>query len=198
MNVATARAIRSDVIVGVRRLVAERLVIGTTGNVSGRAEDRIVITPTRTSYDTLGPDQLVEVELSSGRERPEGRASRELPLHLATYAERQDVSAVVHTHSPHATAWSFLNLPLEPVTEEFSYYDIGRVMTCSGGAGTTALAQAAAEALTSANGVLLAGHGVVTVGETVEAAVTRAAAIEHAAQIAFLLRNACRCTAPAR
>jgi L-fuculose-phosphate aldolase len=193
MTIAAERPIRTEVVAGVRRLVAERLVIGTTGNVSGRVGDRIVITPTRTSYDGLDAEQLVPVELSNGREPPPRRASRELPLHLAIYATRDDVSAVVHTHSPHATAWSFLDRPLEPLTEEFSYYDIGRVMTCSGGAGTTALAESAAEALASANGVLLAGHGVVSVGETVEAAVARAAAIEHAAQVAFLLRNGCRC-----
>jgi L-fuculose-phosphate aldolase len=187
------RASRAEVIAGVRQLVAQCLLIGTTGNVSARVGERIVITPTRTSYAALDPQQLVEVDLPSGRERPARRASRELPLHLAVYATRPDVAAVVHTHSPHATAWSFLDRPLEPATEELSYYGIGHVVTCSGGAGTTALAESAAEALAAANGVLLRGHGVVSIGDTVEAAVNRAAAIEHVAQIAFLLRHGCRC-----
>jgi L-fuculose-phosphate aldolase len=178
-----------DVIAGVRRLVSERLVIGTTGNVSGRAENRILITPTRTAYDTLDPDQLVEVELSSGRARPGRQPSRELPLHLATYGARADVSAVVHTHSPHATAWSFLNRPLEPATEDLSYYGIGEVATCRGGPGTVALAESVARALATSNGVLLAGHGVVSIGETVDMAVHRAAAIEHVAHVALLLRG---------
>jgi L-fuculose-phosphate aldolase len=180
-------AIRLDVIAGVRRLVAERLVIGTTGNVSARAGDRVVITPTRTSYAGMRPEDLVEVERSARRAVG---ASRELPLHLAAYAARPDVFAVVHTHSPHATAWSFLGSALEPEVEDLTYYAVGPVLTCAGEPGSTGLAASAAAALAGSNGVLLAGHGVVTVADTVELAVHRAAAIEHAAQVALLVRGA--------
>ena len=183
--------IRLDVMAGVRRLVAERLVIGTTGNVSARAGERVVITPTRTSYAGMRPEDLVEVALSGRREeRAAVGASRELPLHLAAYAARPDVFAVVHTHSPNATAWSFLGSVLEPEVEDLTYYAVGPVLTCAGEPGSTGLAASAAAALAGSNGVLLAGHGVVTVADTVELAVHRAAAIEHAAQVALLVRGA--------
>jgi L-fuculose-phosphate aldolase len=114
----------------------------------------------------------------------------ELPLHLAVYRTRPDVRAVVHTHSAHATAWSFLDRPIEPVTEDLTYHGLGRVGTCGGGPpGSEALAASVARALRSEHGVLVAGHGVVAVGDTVELAIARVAAIEHVAQIAWLLRH---------
>ncbi|HMJ37751.1 MAG TPA: class II aldolase/adducin family protein [Baekduia sp.] len=181
---------RLQVVDAVGRMVAARLLIGTTGNVSVRSDRGILITPTRAAYHRLEPADLVKVEVGVRSPRRPATAptpSLELPLHLAIYAARPDVGAVVHTHTPFATAWSFLGRPLEPFTEDFAYYQLGTVRPCAGDAGGEALAVAAAAALDDANGVLLARHGVVSVGATLDLAVDRAAAIEHVAQVAWLL-----------
>jgi L-fuculose-phosphate aldolase len=180
-----------QVVAGARTLTDAGLVVGTVGNVSARVGNRVRITPTRRAYDQLTTEDLVTTDLDgrlvAGRHGP----SRELPLHLAAYRERDEIRAVVHTHSPFATAWSFLGSPLEPLTEEISYYGIGPVRTCAlQDAGSDALAEAAVAALGRSKATLLGGHGVVAVGATVDEAVTVARAIEHQAHIAWLLRGA--------
>ncbi|MCW3022186.1 MAG: class aldolase/adducin family protein [Conexibacter sp.] len=187
---STVDPVRGQIVDAARRLAAQGLVIGTTGNVSARIAGRVWITPTRTPYAALRPDDLAGVEVASGRRLSAATPSMELPLHLAVYRTRSDVRAVVHTHSPHATAWSFLDRPLAPTTEDLTYHGLGPVETCAGGPpGTQALATSVGRALRSEHAVLVAGHGVVAVGDTVELAVARAAAVEHVAQIAWLLRH---------
>lgn len=183
-------SLRAEVIAGARRLLDERLVIGTAGNVSAREDDRLWMTPTRTPYRTLREADLAAVEIATGRPLAEPPPSRELPLHLAVYRSRPDAGAVVHTHSAQATAWSFLEAPLEPETEDLAYHGVGAVRSCGRHpAGSDALAAAVAGALSAANAVLLTGHGVVAVAADVDTAVTRAAVVEHAATIAWLLRR---------
>lgn len=180
-----------EIIDAMRGLRARGFVVGSVGNASVRTGGGLLITPSRHDYDTMRVADLVEVD---GRGRVLGgaqRPSRELWLHLAVYAARPDVQAIVHTHSPHATAWSFLGEPLAPETEEMTYYGIGRVgVAPPAPAGSPDLAASVAGSLGEAGAVLLHGHGVVAVGGDVAEAVTVAEAVEHQAQIAWLLRGA--------
>jgi L-fuculose-phosphate aldolase len=137
----------------------------------------------------MEPDDIVPVPLHVTGAWHKA-ASRELPMHLAIYRRRPDVRAVVHTHSVHATAWSFLDLLLEPETEEVSYYKIGAVRTSQWAlSGSPELAQHAAEALGNSRAALLARHGVVAAASTVEDARIIAEAVEHQAHVAWLLRT---------
>jgi len=178
------------VIAVARAMAADRLVVGTVGNVSARRGDRILITPSRRRYEELGHGDIAEVDLTGKQMKGPHPASRELPLHLAVYAERSDISAIVHTHSPHATAWSFLSEPLLPTTEDNVYYGIGPVRTSAPAvAGSSELAAAAVESLGDSAAVLLGNHGVLTVGTSPEGALDVARTIEHQAQVAWLLRS---------
>jgi L-fuculose-phosphate aldolase len=181
------RRLRREIVEAVRMLHERALVTGTVGNVSARIADTILITPTRAAYRTMRPADVASVDMARGSA---SGASTELPLHLAIYRARPDVGAVVHTHSPYATAWSFLDAPLEPKTEETEYYGIGDVRTAPATqAGTADRAATASASLRDGNAVLLGGHGVVAVGPTVAAAVDVADAVEHQARIAWLLRD---------
>jgi L-fuculose-phosphate aldolase len=185
----TARA--AEVVEVARRLNAHGLVIGTTGSVSCRVRGGMLITPTRRDYATMHPHDLVFVA-EDGRygDRSGANPSTEAPLHTAIYAGRPDAGAVVHCHSPHATAWSYLDEPLAPATEDTAYYGIGAVATATfAPAGSTQLGSLAAEAIGDARAVLLAGHGVVTVGSDPTQALIVAQVIEHQAQVAWLLRG---------
>jgi L-ribulose-5-phosphate 4-epimerase len=190
---AARRARRLDAsIVRVARQLPERgLGVGTVGNVSARAAGLVRITPTRARYADMRPRDLVTVDPSSGVVRRGRDPSRELPMHLAIYRRRADAGAVVHTHSPCATAWSCLGEPLGPQLEENDYYGIGPVGTAAyAAAGSAALADAAAAALARSQAALLPRHGVVAVGGSPEEALDVAVAVEHVARVALLVRMA--------
>ena len=192
MFAALDRELALDVIAAAGELLDLRLVVGTTGNVSVRSGGRLWITPTRTDYRGLRAGDLASADVESGR-RLGGAvpSNKELPLHLAVYRARPDVSAVVHTHSPHATAWSFLDRVLDPGIEDLPYYGLEPIRTCPPlPAGSAALAAAAVTALGGNHAALLGAHGALAVGDTPAHAVARAAIVEHAAHVAWLLRGA--------
>lgn len=172
-----------------RAMLAQGLVTGSVGNISERRGDAVRITPTRLPYSSMRRRDLVTVSREGAQVAGRRGPSRELALHLAIYAARPDVGAVVHTHSPYATAWSFLDAPLAPATEEVSYYGIGTVVTAAyAPPGSAELARSACASLAGGRGVLLARHGVLAAAASVDEALSVAAAIEHQATVAWLLR----------
>ncbi|MDJ0345514.1 class II aldolase/adducin family protein, partial [Streptomyces sp. PH10-H1] len=97
----------SDLVATARRSVADGLVVGTSGNVSVRVGDLVLVTPTGVPYDRLGPVDAVAVGLDGVQVAGRLRPTSELPLHLAVY-RGTGARAVVHTHAVHATAVSTL------------------------------------------------------------------------------------------
>jgi L-fuculose-phosphate aldolase len=188
------RAARAAEVIEVARLLnTHRLAIGTTGNVSCRARGGMLITATRSDYATMHAHDLVFVAEDGDYDQSGPKPSTEAPLHSAIYAARPDAGAVVHCHSPYATAWSYLDEPLAPATEDIAYYDIGVVATATfAPAGSNELGSTAAEAIGDARAVLLAGHGVLALGTNPDRALVVAQVIEHQAQVAWLLRGARR------
>ncbi len=185
------RATRLQLIACAQEMAARGLVVGRVGNVSVRRGDRVLITPSRVPYAGMRPADLVVVDLTGRRLQGARAASRELPLHLAVYGRRPDVHALIHTHSPHATAWSFLGEPLTPSIEENAYYGTGPILTNPPApSGSAELAETAAVALGDSSAVLLGHHGALTAGPGLTEALEIALAIEHQAQIALLLRAA--------
>lgn len=182
-----SRRARRAVIRAAREMECRGLVVGSTGNASVRLRDGVAITPTRAVYETMRCRDLVVTTPAGEVVRGRGTPSRELPLHLAVYAARPDVGAVIHTHSPHATAWSLRGRPLDVDVEDLGYYDVGEVR-CAPYAppGTAALAANAAAALASSRAVLLGRHGVLAVGRDPADALLAARVVEHVAQVAGL------------
>ena len=183
------RTLRAELIGCAREMEARGLVAGRVGNVSVRSGNSVLITPSRQPYARMRPGDLVAIDLCGMRLSGTRPASRELPLHLAIYRRRPDVQAVIHTHSPHATAWSFLGEPLAPKTEEIAYYGIGDVLTNPPApSGSSELAETAAATLGDGSAVLLGRHGALAAGPGLTEALEVALAVEHQAQIALLLR----------
>jgi L-fuculose-phosphate aldolase len=185
-----ARATRSAVVDTAREVHRGGLTVGSLGNVSIRAGSRIFITPTRVAAADLSPGKVVVVGLD-GRQETNGAPSRELPLHLEVYRRDPSLRAIVHTHSPWATAWSHLEAGIPGPTEELGYHGL-RGIPCArwAPAGSRALARHAAEAVEEAPVVLLARHGVVGVGTSAREALERCALAEHQAHVQWLLRLA--------
>jgi len=183
-------AVRAEV-VRVARLLRERgLAIGTSGNVGARLVDgRIAITPSTMDYEDMTADDIVIVEAdgapSEGRHRP----SSELRIHLGVFAARADVRAIVHSHSPFATAWSTVRRPLPAVHYVLALLvgpgrDSLRVAPYAT-FGTAELAAHAVATLGSDQACLLANHGAIAVGGSLASALGRAERVEELAMLAW-------------
>jgi L-fuculose-phosphate aldolase len=160
--------LREELVETLRRMLTGGLVRGTGGNVSARAGEFAAVSPTSLPYDTLRAEDVSLV--TADGELVEGRApSVELPLHLAVLAERPDVGAVVHTHSPAATALSLAGIGPVPVARPEP-------------SGTVALGQAVLEAAGDGHAVVVRGHGPVCFGADLAEALERAFALEEAAR----------------
>ena len=170
-----------------REMVRLGLTLGTWGNISILAPDRgsVVITPSGMNYDIITAEDMVIVDLSSGR-ITEGnrRPSIETPLHLAIYRKRTDVNAVVHTHSLFATAAAVARTPIPAVVEDMAQA-VGGSVEVAGYAlpGTDELAGNVIAALATRNAVLMANHGMVGVGPTVSDAFQVCQVVEKTARI---------------
>ncbi|MGW1077969.1 class II aldolase/adducin family protein [Streptomyces sp. NPDC002537] len=180
----TAKTIReeirrtwADVVATARRTTAEGLVVGTSGNVSARVGDVVLVTPSGVPYDRLGPEDAVGVGLDGRQVLGELTPTSELPMHLALYRST-DAAAVVHTHAVHATAAAGLvdELPLV----HYMAGALGGPVRVADYAlyGTEELARNMLRALAGRTGCLLRNHGTVTYGATLDQAYDRTAQLE--------------------
>src|SRR5690348_2774185 len=101
------RGLARQIVAVAREMSRLGLVDGTVGNVSARADGGFLITPTRTPYDRMRPRDLALLDLDGDVVRAAAPPSTERALHAAIYRARPGAGAVIHTHSLHATAWSF-------------------------------------------------------------------------------------------
>lgn len=174
----------------VRAMHRRGLIPGCVGNVSARQGRQVRITPTRVSYERMRRKDLVTVDMLGRRISGTRSPSSEMQMHLAIYRSRPTAGAVVHTHSPQATAWSFLTEPLPVLLEEQAYYALGQIAVAAPApSGSAALADAAVEALGESSAALLGGHGVVAVGGDCEEALAKAEVVEQVATVTWLLRR---------
>ncbi|MFE9456042.1 class II aldolase/adducin family protein [Streptomyces californicus] len=166
-----------DLVGTARRSAADGLVVGTSGNVSARVGELVLVTPSGVPYDRLGPEDAVGVDLAGRQVLGELKPTSELPLHLAVYRST-GAAAVVHTHAVHATAVSTLVAEV-PVVHYAAALLGGPVRTAAYARyGTPELAEAMLEALRDRTGCLLANHGTVTYGDTLDQAYERTAQLE--------------------
>lgn len=167
----------SAVVDAARRTVADGLVVGTSGNVSARVDDVVLVTPTGVPYDRLGADDLCAVDLTGRTVAGTLRPTSELPMHLAVY-RATDTTAVVHTHAVHATAVSTLVDEL-PAIHYMAAALGGPVRVAPYAAyGSDELAAHLLAALAGRSGALLRNHGTLTHGGSLDEAYDRTAQLE--------------------
>ena len=171
-----------------RRMAAGGLVLGAAGNVSARADELVAISPSRLWYDTLHPED-VSLVAPDGRVVEGRRPSVELPMHLAVLAARPEVGAVVHTHSPYATALSCI-LDEIPVVEPEQEEAVGGALPVASAApsGCAALGNAVLAAAGDRWATVVRDHGPVCFGRDLAGALACAFAVEENARIFALVR----------
>ena len=176
-----------------RSLYDRNYTFGTAGNISMRIGDRVLVTPTNSSFFDLVPDEISEAALD-GTALSGLPPSKELPFHLAIYRKRPETRAVVHLHSCYATAVSCLeNLNREDALPIYTPYFAMR-LPCLPVAeyfppGDPALAQAVERAAGRSNAMLLRNHGSIATGKTLLEAAALAEEIEEQARLFFLLES---------
>lgn len=181
----TNEAERSLVIAAARRTVALGLTHGTSGNVSSRTPGGMLITPSGIPYDRLEPADVVAIGLdgtiAAGERR---RPSSEWRMHARVYQARPDALAVVHGHAPAASAVACLGRGL-PSFHYMIAIAGGDSVPCAGYAlfGTEALADLAAAAMRDRWACLLAHHGLLAAGMTLDHALAVAAEVEFLADL---------------
>jgi L-fuculose-phosphate aldolase len=165
-----------------RRMTSDRLVVGTSGNLSIRTGDLVAVTPTGHAYETLTPELVCVHRLDGSAVEAELAPTSELPIHQLIY-RHTDAAAVVHTHSTAATVVSTLvdELP----TIHYILAVMGGPIRVAPYArfGSPELADNVLRAIEGRSGVLLANHGAVTYGPTIEAAYDRALYLEWVAEV---------------
>jgi L-fuculose-phosphate aldolase len=185
MNAESAAA-RAGIVAVTRALDAAGLVPNKSGNVSCRTADGFLITPSGLPYRELMPEQVLELALGddAGAAVDAGdglRPSSEWRMHAAIYAQRPEVRAIIHTHSPRATALACAGRGIPP----FHY-----MIALAGGDircmpyetfGSERLAVSAVRGLHGRRAVLLANHGVLAVGASLQRAHAVAIEVENLA-----------------
>jgi len=183
-------SLRAEVVATAREMLRLGLVAGSSGNVSAREGDRIHITPAQLPYGEMTETDVVTLDPHGAVVEGDREPSSERRVHLAVYAARPDAGAIVHSHSTYATAWSFLEEPLDTGTEELEQAAGGPVATAPyAPTGSEEIARAAVHALGDCGAVLLGRHGVLALGHSPARALDAAAVVERQAQLAWLLRS---------
>ncbi len=169
------------------------LTAGSSGNISVRAQDGWIMTPTNACLGRLDPARLSKVD-DKGDPVSGDKPTKEAFLHLGMYAQRPGAGAVVHLHSTHSVAVSVLadldpDQPLPPIT---AYYvmKVGKLKLLPYYApGDLALANAVREVAGRHHAVLLANHGPVVAGKDLETAVYATEELEETAKLFLLLQG---------
>ena len=177
---------RRQVVDYAQRLYIDKLVAGTSGNISIYDSDSgvVAITPTSEDYMQMTEDSIILIDMDGNTIEGAGKPSSEWPMHTELYKNRKDIKAVVHTHSPYATGFAVLGETIPVILLEM----VPRLKGCIPVTelalpGTIDTAMVALRSLENHDVCLLRNHGVITVGCALEQAYTRAVYVEESAVI---------------
>jgi len=172
-------------------LVGNGLVAWTSGNVSARVQDLMIIKPSGIAYPDLTPDTMVICDLDGNAVGGQFRPSSDTAAHAYIYRHLPEVGGVVHTHSSYATAWAARGEPVPCVitamADEFGGEIPVAPFALIGGDEIGHAVVATLEGHRSP-AVLLRSHGVFTIGATARDAVKAAVMCEDAARTVHLAR----------
>jgi L-fuculose-phosphate aldolase len=182
-KVLNEKTLRKALVETAKAMSARGLSPGRSGNVSCRLNDGMLITPSGLAYDELKPADIVQVEADGSVPRGQRCPSTEWHFHLAIYRARTDRHAVVHTHSLHATvlACARRNIPaFHYMVAVAGGLDIPLVPYAT--FGSEELARHVADGLRARDACLMAHHGQVAIGTSLERALELAFEVEVLAE----------------
>ncbi len=174
-----------QIVAAAKELLEKGLVEGTSGNISARMEDgNIAVTPSSLDYRLMTVEDIVivnpEGDVVSGERGP----TSEKYLHIAVQAAYEDFAVCIHSHAVHATMFAVAHQDIPSCIDEFTVY-LGGDIRCSeyAASGSPELAEQVVKALESRSAALIANHGMVAIGTTMERAMHNTALVERSAKI---------------
>ncbi|MFX0071728.1 MAG: class II aldolase/adducin family protein [Candidatus Hermodarchaeota archaeon] len=177
--------LRKEVVSGAQFIYAKRLVEDGEGNTSIKVnKNEILVTPSSTKYDLLSPEKIVHMDLDGNVLVPGVMPSTEVKMHLAVYKDRPKVGCVMHTHSSYVSMLSILRRGI-PVIMEQQITFLGGEIKCTEitEAHTDEMGTSAIEALGINNAAILANHGAIICGKSLDHTVRFAVILEKLAKV---------------
>jgi L-ribulose-5-phosphate 4-epimerase len=184
--------VRARVLAVAQEAYRQGLMSMTSGNFSARdAESNLVaITPSGRPYETMLAADVVVVDLDGRVVEGVHRPSSETPLHLGIYRGRSDVDGIAHVHSVHANAVGALGLTVPPIIGTLWKFVGGDLKTAAWKeSGTVAYAEHALRVMGDQRAIIMANHGLLAIGQTVEQALEVAAYAEEGARVYLLAQS---------
>jgi len=180
-----ATEIREALLATAKEMIACGLVEGTAGNVSARLPDgNVVLTPSSLDYDTMTLDDLVVTDIDGNVIEGKRAPTTEKALHLACLRKHGDIGAVMHCHALFATMFAVVRRPIPCVIEEFDVYVGGEVPVAEYRlTGSDELADEVSGWLEDRGAVLMANHGLLSVGKDPADVLKVAKLVERTAKI---------------
>lgn len=183
------RLLREAIIAKCRWMNSSGLNQGTSGNISARFGEEMLITPSAVPYDAMKPEMIAAMPLEGEYGSWTGplQPSTEWRFHLDIMRARSDVGAIVHTHSTYATVLAIARKPIPACHYMMAAFG-GTNIRCAGYAryGTKELSEQALAALEGRNGCLLANHGMIALGANLDKAMWLAVELETIARQYYL------------
>ncbi|MGG0457815.1 L-fuculose-phosphate aldolase [Bacillus mycoides] len=182
---------REEIVAYGKKMISSGLTKGTGGNISifNREQGLVAISPSGLDYYETTPEDVVILNLDGEVIEGERKPSSELDMHLIYYRNREDINALVHTHSPYAKTIASLGWELPAVSYLIAF--AGPNVRCASYEtfGTMQLAEAAFEGMIDRRAVLLANHGLMAGANNIKMAFTIAEEIEFCAQIYYQTKS---------
>lgn len=178
---------RASVLATARHLATSGFLVGTGGNVSVRVagEEALAITPSGRDYLAMTTDDICVVGFDGGLLEGELAPSVETGMHTAVYRHREDAGCVIHTHQPSVSTLAILGEGIPALFDE-QVMNLGiavEVVPYAVSGSQELLANVAARVDNACNAFILANHGALVIGTTVEDAVRNVALLEKAAHV---------------
>ncbi|WP_081895119.1 L-ribulose-5-phosphate 4-epimerase [Mesoaciditoga lauensis] len=166
------------------------LVSYTSGNISVKKGEYVVIKPSGIPYDELSPNDFIVVNLDGKIVEGNKKPSVDTSTHLYIYRSRPEFNTIIHTHSPYASAFALLNEAI-PVysTAHADLFGVEIPVSAYAPVGSEAIGKAALNVLNKAGVVLLSHHGVLVFGKSISESLRKAVFLEEVAKTAYLART---------
>lgn len=178
--------LRRDIVETGIKLICNNLTHGTCGNISCRIpdEDEVLVTPSKIAYESIKSHDLLLMDLDGNLIEGSGKPSVETPFHLSIYKNRDNVGAIIHTHSLYSLVVS-ASVESVPVFLDEIFSHIGGKLDVSKYAvpGSSQLAENVVKTLKVKNALLMSNHGAVCCGKNIKVAYETLEAVEKICKI---------------
>ncbi len=175
------------------KLIHDRVIVTGQGNLSyyDRETGYIAITPSAVPYEERGVEDICVIDLEENLVEGNWKPTSEIALHMVYYRNRSDIHAVLHTHAPYATIFGIIGEESMPMVLNEAAMGLGSAVPVAPYArpGTEELAQVTFAATGEGIAVIMAHHGLVTLGPSLDEAYVATTAAEHTAQALYRVRS---------